>query len=268
LDGHLKLVCSADESGRSFPSEQSFSAPFHLSKPYWDGHALIVQVINSTAGLFSGDRLRSFVQVARGARLHLTTPSASRVHTMQDGWAGVEQVFHVAAGGWLEYSPAPLIPQRDCRYRQVTRVDIETGGEGFFLETLSPGRVAHGEAFAFAELDWTCELRLGPKLVARERFRLRPGDHSVKPLQHPFPTASCASGYLVTERVQPESPCWEMVCGLNGEHVLVGASRLARGVWCLRLLARDSVAMRRAQRELRRIFSAALPEMKSAARNL
>lgn len=85
--GHLELTCSADAAGRSYLSHQSFRAPFHISKPYPDEHALIVQVINPTAGLFAGDVLRSDIRVEAGGRLHNTSPSASRVHRVTAGLA-------------------------------------------------------------------------------------------------------------------------------------------------------------------------------------
>ena len=115
LSGHLELTCSADDHARSYIRRQSFRAPFHLSKPYWDGHALIAQIANPTAGLFAGDTLRSEVTVDPGARLLLTTTSASRVHTMPAGRAEVHQTYHVASGAWLEVRPELFIPQAECR---------------------------------------------------------------------------------------------------------------------------------------------------------
>ena len=36
---------------------QSFRAPFHVSKPYWDADSrvLLTQVVNPTAGILEGD---------------------------------------------------------------------------------------------------------------------------------------------------------------------------------------------------------------------
>ena len=65
----VRLGAVRDEAslGR-FLREQSFRAPFHLSKPSWDEHALLVQIVNPTAGVFAGDALRSRVAVESGAR--------------------------------------------------------------------------------------------------------------------------------------------------------------------------------------------------------
>ena len=187
LTGHLDLVCAADDQGRSFISRQSFRAPFHLSKPYRDEHALIVQIVNPTAGVLAGDVLTSRVEVQSGARLLLTTPSANRIHAMPSGSASMEQHFAVANGAWLEVMPELFIPQSQCRYRQRTTVEVEREGELFFVETLAPGRVARGEVFEFSQIEWEFELRFAGDLIARERFALRPSDESTTSLRHPFP---------------------------------------------------------------------------------
>ena len=58
FSGHLLLRAAVREDGRTALAEQSFRAPYHLSKPYWDAEArvLLVQVVNPTAGILSGDR--------------------------------------------------------------------------------------------------------------------------------------------------------------------------------------------------------------------
>ena len=88
--GHLFLRAEARADGRTAIGGQAFRAPFHVSKPYWDEDTrmLLVQVVNPTAGILSGDRLESAVEVAAGAAVLLTTPSASRVFKMREGEAG------------------------------------------------------------------------------------------------------------------------------------------------------------------------------------
>ena len=268
LDGYLELDCASDASGRSYLARQRFRVPFHISKPYWNDHALVVQVVNPTAGLFAGDTLRLQVRVGPGARLHLTTPSAGRVHTTQGTGAEVCQEFFVARGGWLEFQPALLIPQRKCRYRQKTDIDVEEGGQLFFFEAMAPGRVAHGESFNFSEVDWACNLRHQNKLVARERFTLRPDDTSLAPLRSPFPGAYFATGYLVSHRLEDRPACWEQIREWTGDSALVGISRLAAAVWSLRILARNSIALTEAVQSIRRLLADALPPLRSQARRL
>ena len=166
FSGHLSLQASARENGPTVLSSQSFRAPYHLSKPYWDADTgvLLVQVVNPTAGILAGDQLDSDISVGPGASLLVTTPSASRVFQMKDGTAACRQHFTVARNGWLEVLPEPLVPHRGCNYRQTTRIAVEPGGELFFADLLLPGRVAHGEAWEWKNLCLKTEVRLGGEL--------------------------------------------------------------------------------------------------------
>src|SRR5258708_29533596 len=103
FSGHLKILAARRDHGRTVLAAQSFRAPFHLGKAYWDADAglLIAQGVNPTAGILAGDRLESDITVEAGAALLVTTPSASRVFKMQDGAAEGLQHFRVATHGSL-----------------------------------------------------------------------------------------------------------------------------------------------------------------------
>lgn len=268
LSGHLHIVCSADGEGRSHLSQQSFRAPLHLSKAYWDGDVLLVNVVNPTAGLFAGDEIEVDVRVGPGARLLLTTPSASRAHAMPLGTAQVRQRFVVEPGAWLEVCPELFIPQAECRYQQRTEIEVAAGGELFFVETLSPGRVARGESFGFAGLKWALDVRHDGVAVVRERLHLRRDDDSLNALKHPFANGYAASCYLVTDRIASDHACWGAVRGLQSDDVWIGVSRLTQGGWMIKLLARDSVALRKSLKSLRQILSEVFPGLGASSRKL
>jgi urease accessory protein len=266
--GHLELVCALDCRQKSYLRQQSFRAPFYINKPYHDRDVLMVQVINPTAGLFSGDHLRSHVQVDTGARLYLSSPSACRVHAMPTGRAESIQHFAVSKGGWLEVSAPALIPQADSRLRQETRIDVAIGGELFFQETLSPGRVARGEVFAYRELDWELNLHYGDALVVRERYRLAREGPSFASFRQSFPAGFFASSYLVSERALLESPVWAALEAMQSEDLHIGCSRLFAGGWCIKMLARDSLTLRRALRNLRENLAQQWPALRADVRRL
>ena len=268
LSGHLRIVCSTDAEGRSHLSQQSFRAPLHLSKAYWDGEILLVNVVNPTAGLFAGDEIEVDAHVGPGAKLLLTTPSASRAHAMPLGTARVNQRFLIEHGGWLEVWPELFIPQAGCRYQQRTEIDVAAGGELFFVETLSPGRVARGESFGFAELKWALDVRHDGVAVVRERFHLRRDDNSLHALKHPFANGYAATCYLVSHRIAQDHACWEAVRGLQSDDVWIGVSRLTQAGRMIKLLARDSVALRKSLQALRRILSEVIPELRASSRKL
>jgi urease accessory protein len=251
LRGHLDILCAADSSGKSILRHQSFRAPIHLSKPHWDEGALVLNVVNPTAGLLADDRITMRARVAPGARLLLTSPSASRAHRMRDGHAAVNQHFSVAASGSLESWPELFIPQAGTRYHQRTTLEVEPGGELLFFESLAPGRVAFGESFEYALLDWATELRCGDTLIARERYRLAPEEESVRALRRQFEHAYYASALIVSPRLTAESPCWQAIHRMQAQGLWVGCGALAQAGWTVKVLAEGSVLLRRALAEIR-----------------
>jgi urease accessory protein len=245
IQGHLRLICALDDAGHSHLRQQSFRAPIHLSKPHLDEEALVFNIVNPTAGLLAGDRIDYHVEVEAGARLMLTTPSANRVHQMRGGHAEVRQDFHVAAGGWLEVWPELLIPQGGARYRQQTTIRVEPGGGLLFLETLAPGRVAFGESFAYTELEWATDLLVGDEHVARERYKLCGGDESLAPLRAQFSAGYYASVFVVAPELSTSADCWPRIHELHEEYAWVGVSQLVHCGWVVKVLAADSISLRR-----------------------
>jgi urease accessory protein len=251
LRGHLRLVAGLNKRGLTCLREQSFAAPVHLGKTYLEQETLVAQVVNPTAGLLEGDELRIDVRVEPGARLLLTQPAATRVYTMRGGCASVIQDFFVAAGGWLEVLPDLFIPQKGSSYEQKTAIGLETGASLLFFEILAPGRVAAGEVFAFHRIDWNTDIRLDGSLVARERYRLSPDTPSLFSLQARFPHAYQANFFAFGKTLTGHSSCWNELLALQNDDVLVGSSPLTRDGWIVKVLARDSLVLRRVMEKIR-----------------
>lgn len=259
LDGHLALVAGVDARGRTFARRQSFQAPVHLGKGHEEAGALVLNIVNPTAGLLDGDRLRVDVRVESGARLLLTTPSASRVHTMRAGCAAVTQTFTVEAGGSLEWWPEMLIPQRGARYHQQTSIDLAADAELIFQETLAPGRVASGEAFAYDELCWKTDLRRDGCALARERFRITPGNGALTALRRRFPAAYYAGIYFASPVLKSDESVKMLVALASGDaDGWTGVSQAARGLVVIKLVAADSLALRRSLQRCRLAIYACL----------
>ncbi|MBE2216365.1 MAG: urease accessory protein UreD [Opitutaceae bacterium] len=264
----MHLVASAGSEGRTQITRQSFRAPFHISKPYWDGAVLQVQVVNPTAGILEGDRLELEARVEPGAALLVTTPAAARAFMMRSGAAACRQVLGVAAGGWLEYQPEPLYPHRDADYVQATRLEVDVGGEAAYFDALAPGRVGRGERWAWRRLRVSLDVHYGGEPVLRECLD---GDGSALAAaaeMHRTPDAFFGTLVLMTERLRADDPVWEAVRALHGGGRWVGASALRRGGWVVRVIAPGGQALRDTVADLRRLLAAALPGLASDLRKL
>jgi urease accessory protein len=270
LSGHLELTASRGSDGATYLSSQSFRAPFHLSKPHWEGRALVVQVVNPTAGILEGDTLRLGLHAGPGASVLVSTPSASRVFRMKDGSASATQRASVEAGAWLEYSPEPLVPHAGSVFSQSTELDVAAGGSLLWCEGLMPGRLARGEAWSWRRLVLDLRLRIGGRLVFRERF-----DESGKSFLRLAELAgmgegACFSNWLVVAPALADDADWQpRVAAVHSDAVRIGVSQLRDGkAWSIRFIARDSISLRDALAEARAALATHLPGLQVAVRKL
>ncbi len=240
----------------------------HISKPHWEGDLLVVNAVNPTAGLFSGDAIRCTVTVETGAGLLLTAPSAQRAHRMPEGEALLEQHFRVQDGGWLEVWPELFIPQGGSRCRQRTRIEADAGGELLYFEMLAPGRVASGEVFLFESLDWEMDIFHGGERAAREKFSLSPGDGSLHALRALYPAAYYGSCFAIGRAFFEDETLQETTAALNTPDATLGCSRLSRGGCVVKVLARTGPDLRKALRSARSLFHAAAGRREPAFRRV
>lgn len=262
LRGRLEVEAHPGPEGQTVLSRNDISAPFHVSKPYWTGDVLVAQAVNATAGVFAGDELGIDVAVRRGAKLLLTAPSAHRIHRMDGGFAVQRQRFVVESGAWFEMMPELFIPQEGSRYRQETRIELASDSRLFFVETLTPGRVARGEVFAFAEIGWKTEVVIDGELEFQERYIIPGGESAATwSMRAIGRSAYYASAILHDDRPVPQE-------ALQAESPLLGVSRIAERLWCLRWLARDAEELRGALRRTRSILAATIPELRVDPRKL
>lgn len=270
--GQLSLGATRRADGRTVLSEQAFRAPFHLSKPYWDHDTstLLVQVVNPTAGILSGDALSSTVHVGPSAAVLLTTPSASRVFCMREGRASARQEFSVDAGGWLEVLPEPLVPHRASVFDQTTVLDVAAGGAAFYADLLYPGRIAHGDAWAWTSLLLRLEVHIDGRLVLRERFEQSPASLLSLARQAGFGETTTFGNAVFIPADMEASPAWRArLHALQGDGVWIGVSLLHGDVgWSIKFVAADGVKLRRTLASIREVLTAAAPHLRCDARKL
>ena len=125
---------------------------------------------------------------------------------------------------------------------QTTRIALHPTSSLLFFEWLAPGRVAKGEVFAYQNLRWELDLSVDETLIARERYDLRPGNHSLEALRAKFPAAHYLSIYAAGQMTR-NWPAAELDV-LSNRDVLLGHGPLPTGVHVIRALCRDTLAAR------------------------
>lgn len=255
LGGHLHLECSTRADGTPYISQQDFCVPIHIGKGHVDQGAMVLNLVNPTAGFFDGDRVDLDITVREGARLCLSTPAASRVYSSRSGKAAANhQRFAVRENGVLEWNPEPFIPHAGASYHQSTAIHLHPSASLLFFEWISPGRVAMGEMFAYQKLRWEMDVYSGELLAARERYDLDPSNHSLESLRLHYPAAHYLSIFVAGKFVTQ----WpsEELNALHGGDVHLGHGALEGGVYVIRALCSHSIVTRRLFGAIRNILYA------------
>ena len=102
-----------------------------------------VFLITTTGCLLQGDRLALDVTLDSGARAHVTTQSATKIHAMDANYAAQTQTITLADNAYLEFLPDPVIPHRNARFVSDTRISIAPTATLLFSEIIQPGRKHH-----------------------------------------------------------------------------------------------------------------------------
>ena len=146
----------------------------------------LLHLHNLSGGVLGGDQLGMEIEVGPGARVQLTTTGATRLYRSRPNIPPARQVcrVQVQAGGLLEYVPDQLIPFAGSRYQQTTEIELAEDAGLFWWETIAPGRLAHGESFAYEQLQFAMEVKANSRLIACERFKLEPASrHLTSPVR-------------------------------------------------------------------------------------
>lgn len=140
-------------------------------------------VITTSGCVLQGDRLALEVALAPKARAHVTTQSATKIHSMDSNYAVQTQVLTLADGAYLEFLPEPLIPHRRARYLSDTRITLAPTATLLYSEIVQPGRKHHhpDESFGATLLSLSLEAARpdGRRLFA-EKLVIEPARRPVR----------------------------------------------------------------------------------------
>ncbi len=269
IQSEVRLKFIHDESRqRTVLCQRRAGGLCSISKPYWDREVLGLQLVNPTAGLFSGDHLRMHVSIGDKAQVALTSPSATRYHTMPEGRATITQEFHIADHAWLDYWPEITIPQKDSDVSQLTRIHLEQEATMVFLDSLAPGRIAHGENYQFRRLETRLEIYQNDSLVAKEHTDLNPGSG-----KWPLEVAGWDACYYAAIWIAGGKTS-QVIEDLQQNHAAFtaqshcGTSLLTPHLGVARVISPSSLLLKKTTLQLRNLIQSHLPLMGMSFRKL
>lgn len=263
-DGMLRLRLARDRQGRTRLVERAQRYPLTTTAvlPLAGEPGALVYVQNAAGSVFGGDRLHLQIELAEGAALCLSTPSATRLQG--DALSVQSASVSVASGGFYESVPDMLIPHSGANHRQHTRIDLAEGASAILAESIAPGRVARGERHAYEALALRLQVARDGRAILHDAATLRPAEANPA-----FDGAVASEGYVGTvfalsSRGGEEELANRIAAGIAAvPGAWGGASPLASGQGAVaRVLACDAPSLREA---MHRAWDAARRCLRGAA---
>ena len=242
MDGRLRLVFRARGNETHLAESYARSPlkvlrPFHLS----DGRA-VVQILQTTPGIFAGDDYQVEIVVDSGARVVMMNPSATKLHRMAGGGSARLQCNVVVEdGAQLEYYPALNIPFPEADFRQSLQIKLSPTARLALVETWAMGRVERGEQGLFRRLSSRTAVDMAGKPLYRDALELTPASDALGEWGVLEGERYTASGFWCGECVRPFEPLPE-----GPLDSLLAFGEVEQGQHYFRGLFDDSVEMDRA----------------------
>jgi urease accessory protein len=268
VEGRLELAFAAAADGRTRLVECRQQPPLKVVRAFEqpDGAAM-VHLHNVSGGVLGGDQLELTINVGKQASAQVTTTGATRIYRCVDSSSTSQQLTHVRVGecGLLEYVPDALIPFSSSRYRQDTTIELADGAGLFWWETISPGREASGEIFAYQRLEIRLNIFAPNRRIASEQVRFEPSLRSPASPARLGRFLYCTTFYIC--RVGLENTRWlELENQLN--ELANSISDPRRVLWAASALSAHGLAVRALSMSYLDIVSGLARFWSAAKRNL
>jgi urease accessory protein len=177
--GRLELLIT-ERRGKSIASRQFHQGALRVLRPhYLDDSGQVCYVVVNPGGAYLGADLYVVdVEVGDGARLLLTTQSATKIYRTPGSFAEQRMTLRLGDGAQLELAPDQLIAYREASYRQNTHITVRPSSSLMMSEVITPGWSPDGASFRYEELRLRNEIRVetgsGTELLALDNLLVRP----------------------------------------------------------------------------------------------
>jgi urease accessory protein len=184
--GRLELLIT-ERRGKSIASRQFHQGALRVLRPhYLDDSGQVCYVLVNPGGAYLGADLYVIdVEVGDGAKLLLTTQSATKIYRTPGSFAEQRMTLRLGEGAQLELAPDQLIAYREASYRQDTRITVRPSSSLIIAEVVTPGWSPDGSSFRYEELRLRTEIRVesgsgaDSGLLALDNVLIRPSGHDV-----------------------------------------------------------------------------------------
>lgn len=255
--GALRLSAKARD-GASVIDGLRQSGSYRMMFPRSAPPELMGVVVNCAGGMTGGDRFDLHSTAGPDCTMTLTTQAAERIYRATGAeTARLTTHLQVAQGARLNWLPQETILFDGSRFVRRLEVDLAMGASFLMIEPLLFGRTAMGEHLRDVSFADTVGIRRAGQLIHADASRLQ-GDVETQLASRATSAGGRAMASVVLASGDAETmlePARDMI-GPSG-----AASLKAPDLLCIRLIARDAMALRRAAIPLIALLSgAAIPK--------
>jgi len=175
--GVFEATLARERGGETRLLREYTKVPYHLTGTLdtdpADGMATLC-LQEPTGGVAQGDRHRIDVTARDRARGHVTTQSATKVHSMHTNYAHLDATLEAGPDAHLEYLPGPTIVNEDARCLQTVSVDLDPSAVVVVGDVLVPDGLSAHDPFSFDHYSSRVEARCAGDLICVDSVDLQP----------------------------------------------------------------------------------------------
>lgn len=251
------LLDLEERKGKTVAKNVFFQGAFKVMRPIYhdDSGKVCYYLLNPGGGYLDGDRYRMKVTANAGAKVTLTTQSATKVYKTPKGHAYQETDIVLEKGSYLEFLPDPLIAYENARYRQKNTIRMEPGSVFLYTDILTPGWSPSGKKFTYHTVQLINEIYVGGDLAVFDHIKLSPGQQDISGLGFMEGYSHIGSMIVVGEQTNSEllNELYEAIIS-QGADVKFGLSELVIPGLSIRILSNSTQVIEKIIFECRRLI--------------
>jgi len=251
--GESRLEFAVDAEGRTFLASHFATYPHHLTRVFYldraAPQAATVYLQSLSGGLTQDDRVALRISTTGSAIAHVTTQAATKVHSMEHGFARQHVSLAAAAQSHLEFLADPTICFPRSRLVAQTNLCVAAGASEIVGDSYMWHDPRGADSMAFDALTTETTIqRPDGRLLALDRSRLRSGSGLAGNPSLLGPYRALGTLFAVGRGCHDAAALAQVrAATANQPGVYAGVTHMPAeaGLW-LRILATDGVALRNA----------------------
>lgn len=255
--GELSLDLE-ERKGKTVARNVFFQGAFKVMRPIYhdDTGKVCYYLLNPGGGYLDGDRYRMKVTANEGAKVTLTTQSATKVYKTPKGHAYQEAEIKLEKGSYLEFLPDPLIAYENARYQQKNIVRMESGAVFLYTDILTPGWSPNGGKFTYHTVQLINEIYVDDELAVYDHIKLSPQKQDISGLGFLEGYSHIGSMIVVGEQTDNEllDDLYRCIASKGGD-MKFGLSGLVVPGFSIRILANSTQVIERILSECHRLIN-------------